>query len=133
MQRRDDWRSQLTAYIVAQMRAPFAYGRNDCALFAAGAVKAMTGKDLARGFRGYRSLKEGHQKLKDKGFGDHIALVESLLPEVSVSFAQAGDIAVVNDRDGPALGVVQGEAIYVLRRDGIGLVDLLKAERAFRV
>jgi hypothetical protein len=33
-------------------RAPFAWGRNDCALFAADGIEAITGVDIAGDFRG---------------------------------------------------------------------------------
>ena len=133
MSRRMDWQAALTDYVVGQMRAPFGYGRHDCALFTAGAVAAMTGTDHAVGWRGYRSRAAGPRKLQERGFDDHIALVASLLPEIHPAFAHPGDVAVVAGDDGPALGIVQGEAIYVLRRDGLGLVPLTSAERAFRV
>ena len=139
MDRLPDWRARLTDYVAAHARDPFSYGRLDCALFCAGAVEVMTGQDLARGWRGYRSLNEGRKKLAEKGFADQVDLVASLFPEVPVAFAQAGDIAAVPGDDDVALGIVQGEAVYVLRppvRDGspaLALVPLLSAVRAFRV
>lgn len=131
--RRSDWKTRLTAYVVGVMQSPFKYGRNDCALFCAGAVKAMTGKDYARGWRGYRSLTAGMKKLKAAGYTDHIDLAAEFFSEVPVSFAQPGDLAVVPGDEDRALGVVQGEMIYVLTPEGVGLVPLLSAERAFRV
>lgn len=128
------------AYLSDHARDPFIYGRLDCALFVAGAVEAMTGVDHARGFRGYKTIQAGMKKVQSKGFQDHIEIVSSLFAENAPAFAQPGDIAVVEGDDGPALGVVQGEAIYVLRRnDGddrlpaLGLVPLLSAQRTFRV
>jgi adenosyl cobinamide kinase/adenosyl cobinamide phosphate guanylyltransferase len=67
--------------------------------------------------------------MKDAGFADHLALVASLLPEIAPAFAQRGDVAAVGD----ALGVVDGEMIFVLREDGLGLVPLTAATRAFRI
>ena len=133
MKRHDDWQGRLTDYVVPLMGAEFSFGQLDCALFAAGAVKAMTGKDLAWGFRSYRTLKGGLKKLKAAGYDDHIALAADKLPEIPPSFAQVGDVAVVETDEGPALGVVQGETIYVMRLDGLGLVPLTTATRAFRV
>lgn len=133
MTRFDDWRSRLTDYLIGQLRAPFDYGRNDCALFTAGAVLAMTGTDLARGWRGYRTLAEGRRRLKARGFDDHVALAASALPEIATAFAAEGDVAVVVEDGEPALGIVQGEGIYILTPAGLGLVPLLRAERAFRV
>lgn len=131
--RRPDWQARLTAYVVSMQGAGFEAGRLDCALFAAGAVEAMTGTDHARGYRGYRTVAGGYKRVKARGHADHVALVASRLKEVPPSFAQAGDLAVVPGEDGPALGIVQGEHVYVMRPDGLGLVSLLSVERAFRV
>lgn len=135
-----DWEGRLVAYLSDHARDPFRYGRLDCALFTAGAIEAMTGVDHARGFRGYRTLQAGMKKVQDKGFEDHVGVVAGLFQEIAPAFAQPGDIAVIQGDDGPALGIVQGEAVYVLRRaDGesrlpaLGLVPLLSAVKAFRV
>jgi len=134
MNRHQDWEVRLVEYVVPLMGADFQFGRLDCALFASGAVQAMTGADLARGYRGYRSMATGLRKLREAGHEDHIALAASLLEEVPVAMAHRGDIAVVEGDEGPALGVVQGEMIYVLRPSGgVGLVFLTDALRAFRV
>lgn len=129
-----DWEPRLVRFLVAQMQAPFAYGRVDCALFAAGAVQAMTGVDLAEGFRGYRSLKAGLKKLQEAGFSDHISLAASLLEECPPAFAHRGDVVVVEGEGGPALGICQGEVVYCMSlREGVVLVPRLNILRAFRV
>jgi hypothetical protein len=134
MKRHHDWEVRLVDYVVPLMGAGFAWGRLDCALFAAGAVQAMTGEDLAKGWRGYRTLAGGMRKLSEAGFEDHVALAASLLEEVPPSLAFRGDVAVVQGDPGLALGIVQGEAVYVMRPSGgIGLVPILSALRAFRV
>lgn len=128
-----DWRSRLTEYMADVSRVQFRPGRHDCALFVAGAVKAMTGVDHARGWRGYRSLATGQRKLEAKGFADHIALIASILPEITPIMAQVGDVAVVDGHDVLALGIVQGAFVYVLRPSGAGLVPLTDVKKAFRV
>lgn len=133
MNRLPDWRSRFDAYLNAAARTKFRPGRHDCALFAAGAVEAMTGQDFARGWRGYTSLKAGQSKLESEGFADHIALAASLLPEIEPIFARVGDIAVVDGDTENAFGVVQGSKIFVLKRSGLGSVPLLMGKRAFRV
>lgn len=134
MQRRSDWRRRFGAYIEMAMRVPFRPGQHDCALFAAGAVEAITGTDLARGYRGYRTLNEGRSKLAKAGFDELSALVAEKLPEIPVALSRPGDLAILRDEaGGEAFGVVQGGQIYVLRPTGLGLVPLLDAERAFRV
>ena len=132
--RKKTWRSDLTAFVAAAAARPFRPGKHDCALFAAGAVKAMTGADLARGYRSkYRSLAKGQQVLQARGFTDHIALAAHHLPEIAPIMAQEGDIVVVEADEDSALGVVQGPMIYVLRPSGLGLVEFTEAVRAFRV
>jgi hypothetical protein len=135
MARKPDWKIRLITYLGEAARKPFQPGKHDCALFAAGAVKAMTGKDFARGYRGrYRTLKGGLKTLQKAGFADHIALAASLLEDIPVSFAGPGDLAVIATPDGPALGVVQGEGIYLLTMDDrMGLRPMAEAIRAFRV
>ncbi|NTT86928.1 DUF6950 family protein [Tabrizicola fusiformis] len=132
--RKADWKACLTDYVAGLAQRPFEPGLNDCALFAAGAVAAMTGSDPAHGWRGrYRTLRGGLRLLRKQGYTDQIAYAASLLPEIPVAFAAPGDLAVVNSPAGPALGVVQGEGVYVLTPVGLGLLPLLSATRAFRV
>lgn len=132
--RLDDWQARLVAYLHASARKPFQPGTHDCVLFAAGAVLAMTGQDMAAGWRGrYTTLSGGMRVLRKAGHADHVALAASLFAEVPVAMAQPGDLAAVPTPDGLALGIVQGEAIYVLGPGGLALVSLMTAQRAFRV
>ncbi len=129
-----DWKPRLIAWLSEVVRAPFRFGQHDCALFAAGAVQAMTGRDPAARFRGrYRTLRGGLRILRAAGFDDHIALAASQFAEVHVSRAAPGDLAVVPTTEGDALGLVQGEAVYVLMPTGLGMVPMTLASRAFRV
>lgn len=130
------WRSALAEYVRKVSTKPFQWGEHDCALFAAGAVQAMTGEDFASGYRGkYKTLAGGLRLLKRKGFANHADYAASLFEEIHPSAAQVGDIAAIDIEGGVALGVVQGERIYVLRpdEDGIGTVSRLSASRAFSV
>lgn len=128
------WEKRLIAYLRECATQPFRPGRLDCGLFFGGAYEAMTGVVIDKPFRGkYRTI-EGAMKIAAKlGFADHVEYVASLLDERdTVLHAQRGDGAVVTDMDGnPALGVVQGEMIYVMGLQGIGLVPLTTATRAF--
>jgi hypothetical protein len=123
--------SLLIAYAAEAGARPFRPGRHDCALFAAGWVKLVTGRDLARGWRStYRSLKRGQRLLREAGFADHVALAAAHLPEIAPAFAQPGDLAVLEDN---AFGLNAGEMIYCLRPDGLGLVPRGQMRRAFAV
>ena len=133
MTRHPDWQKRLIAYL-SQVRArPFKTGRHDCTLFSAGCVEAMTGVDLARGFRGYRTPREGQRMLERKGFTDHVDLIASQLEECRPLMARPGDVAIIEPASGLSVGIVQGQYIYVLSPAGVGLVNLTDAIRAFRV
>lgn len=120
MTRRTDWHQRLCTFLAETADRPFAPGRHDCALFAAGAVKAVTGRDPARGWRGYRTVARGQVRLRQAGFEDHVALARSLFPQTAQPMP--GDLAVIETPDGPALGVVQGTMIYAPAAKGWALV-----------
>ena len=129
-----DWKARLIVYLAQSVGKPFVYGEFDCALFTLGAVAEMTGFDLTTEYRGrYSTLVQGVVLARRDGFRDHVELVAAHFAEIAPAFAQAGDIAVVEGADGPALGLVQGEHIYALMPGGLVLVPLLAAIRAFRV
>lgn len=118
----------LHEYIRANRARRFRYGRHDCALFAAGWVIASGGPDLTLGIT-YASLTDGLAQLRARGFSDHVAVAAAHLPAVPVLRARAGDLAEI---DG-ALGIVTGETVAVLARNGVGVRPLTDARRAFRV
>lgn len=129
-----DWKLRLIQYLAEAARTPFVPGQHDCALFAAGAVAAMTGADYAVGFRGrYTTLKGGVRLLRAAGFTDHVDLASTHFAGIAPAFAAPGDLAVIDTDGGPAMGVVQGEGVYVLTVDRLGLLPLIAASRAFRV
>lgn len=134
MKRLPNWHSALVAYLTRVARAEFEIGKMDCALFAAGAIKAMTGQDLAAPFATrYTTFRGGLRVLKRAGHASLVDLILSHFAEVPPAFAGVGDIALLDGDEGIALGIVHGEFIYVRRPGGLGLVSLRLAKRAFRV
>ncbi|WP_323775956.1 DUF6950 family protein [Leisingera sp.] len=127
-------RRALNGYLAQANAMPFKYGTFDCALFAAGWVKCITGKDLTLGVE-YSTLREGREKLQEAGLDDHVEAAASQLGEVPVAMARAGDVASVPAGRGSfGLGIVTGERVAVLTRwNGVGFVQLSDAVRAFRV
>lgn len=138
MKRLPDWRARLDAMFDDIRRTPFDWATgHDCALaLAARAIFATTGVDVAEPYRGrYASAEGALLVLRKAGFENLEALAASLLPEIPVSRAHLGDIVTyaIDDAFGCTFGVVNGERAFVLRPEGIGTMDLLKARRAFRV
>lgn len=128
------WRVALHETIEAHRRLPFVWGQHDCALFTADCVRAMTGLDLATGFRGSYSTAAGSVRaLKRAGFDDLVALVAGYFEEILPVMACAGDIAAVGTSDGWALGIVAGEQTLFLGPEGLGALDRLSSTKAFKV
>lgn len=137
LKRRQDWRQCYSTLIGAIRRKPFAYGEHDCAMgLSAAMVEALTGIDVAKRWRGrYASRTGALRVMRNDGFANVADMVATVLPEIHPARARIGDIAAIPD-DGPfgfALGVVNGERIFVIRAEGLGTVDLLTATRAFSV
>lgn len=109
--RRGDWEAALAHYLAQCEGKPYAYGSHDCALFAAGAVMAMTGTDIAAEFRGkYRSQAGSVRALRTIGAGTLEATIDAKLEPVAVGFAQRGDLVL---HEG-AVGVSAGRfAVFV--------------------
>ena len=131
MSRLPNWYSRLMSYIDEIRRTPHSLGRHDCALFAAGAVEAMTGEDPAAPWRGqYETLEEGLLLLQSSGYIDHVAVAASIGERVHKTDAQTGDIAVVATPQGMALGVVSGSRVMVLMSGSLGTLEI--TERSVR-
>jgi hypothetical protein len=136
MSRIKGWEKRLASYVSDCATMPFRPGKMDCGLFFMGGMEAMTGRDISKPFRGkYRTIKKAMEIARSLGCDDHVEYVASILEErPSPLMAQVGDCAVVDDVNGsPALGIVQGEHIYVMGLNGIGIVPLTEAKRVFIV
>lgn len=134
VKRRKDWRAQLSAVIEDRRRVPFS-DKNNCGLFLADCVDAMTGVDFALPFRGkYETVAEGILLLRKAGHSDLCAFLAAYLEEVHPSLARAGDVAAFpSEPTGWAGGIVNGERITVMTEKGLGTVSRDDAMRAFRV
>jgi hypothetical protein len=102
-----DWPARLDAFLADRSRQPFEWGVNDCALFAADAVLAMTGVDFAVSFRGYRSGRGAGKLLRECRHLSGIA--SALLGEpMEPGFAQRGDVVLVAGPARNSLGICLG-------------------------
>jgi len=128
VRRYPDWETRLAAYLEGLRDKEFAWGKLDCAIFAGGAVKAMTGVDPMRGLRGYSSEEGAARVLKERGKGTLIRTVNSMFQRVPVGFAHRGDLVLVEGGLAVAMGDV---ALQVGRdRDREGLIRRPRAQWA---
>lgn len=138
LKRKPGWRSRFEAAIDEIKYVPFDWStQHDCGPGLVGRlVHAMTGEDVAAPWRGRYSSRNGALRvMRNEGFDNLADLVASVLPEIHPSQARIGDIAAF-EMASPfkfALGVVNGDRVFVLKPEGIGTMNLLAAKRAFRV
>ena len=110
-----DWDARLSAFLEARRARIFAWGSNDCALFVADGVLAMTGQDLAADFRGRYSTSRGSVRaLRKWGAGTLEATVAASFADRPIGFARRGDIVM---HDG-ALGICIGADAVFVGREG---------------
>lgn len=130
MNRVSDWEAALSEYINVMRHAPFEYGVNDCCMFAAGAVEAMTGVDAMAEFRGkYDSSLSAAKALRDIGQGSLEATIDAKFSEVAISQAKRGDIALFDD----SLGIVAGSFAWFVSDDGLERVQRADWQKTWSV
>lgn len=133
--RREDWPARLSAYLQARRLMPFAWGSNDCMLFAADAVLAMTDTDPAARWRGYKTREEAEEIMHLAGGPD--ALLTEALGVAGVRpvlLAGRGDIVTMKLDGGVTVGVVDdtGERIASVGEQGIMRLPLQRGWRVWR-
>lgn len=138
LKRKDDWEERLADFLGKHhATAQLEFGEFDCAIgLASGAIKAMTGKDLGKEFRGkYKTALEGHKLVREKGHKGLVQLVSSLLEEKPVAFAQRGDVVIYQG----CLGVCNGRVSFFMpasdkgEEPGLMRVETLNCEKAWKV
>lgn len=102
-----DWQLRLSALAHERSERPFEWGVNDCCLFAADAVLAMTGVDHAAGFRGYDSA-AGALRHVEAGGGLEAIATAALGAPVPAGMAAVGDVVLVTNAGREVLAVCNG-------------------------
>lgn len=137
IRRLQDWPTRLEAAIDAARKCPFEWGKNDCALFAADCVLAMTGVDFAASFRGkYKTAEGAKRKLKAAGTTGLSGYVGKLFGDsVEPVFATRGDLACVKSPEGTALGIVDntGRRVACVGKDGLIFEPLSQALKIWKI
>lgn len=100
MDRLPDWDKRLTDYLSAARDRAYEGRENICGVFAAGAVQAVTGRDILAEYQG--RLHEVAEALEQS--------FDAEFPERPVALAQRGDLAFYADSVGVVVG---GQAAFV--------------------
>jgi hypothetical protein len=107
--RKQEWPELLAAYVDASRSTPFAYGKHDCCLWAAGWIVEATGDDPAAHWRGYASEAEA-QAIIDAAGG--LRGLVSLPERATTRLAQRGDVVLAEHEGRQLFGVVIGGGWY---------------------
>ena len=84
----------LPDYITAHLGKPFAWGENDCVLFAIGWLEHATGKEYLAPYKPWSSAREAIRKVDDAGGLE--SLFDAHLQRINPHAAMDGDIALIN-------------------------------------
>lgn len=144
MQRKHSWPEDLHAFFEARRGEPFAWGKNDCCLFAADAIQAMTGADVAADYRSlsYSTEADAFAALHQVTGGNTVeaaanyAAAKYGLRELPTTlFAQRGDLVLFSGAAGLALGIVghNGRHAIFVSPTGLNRVPLKSCTKAWRV
>ncbi len=127
---------RLVEAIQGAARRGFAWGENDCALFAADCVKAQTGHDFGAPFRGKYGSPLGALRAVRRigGAPDLAALATKHLGPPKSGPAATGDVVAARNTDGAlVLGVAAGGWAYFLAEDGLRRVPADEVEIVWSV
>lgn len=140
MARLPDWDARLGELIASRRGSPHDWGHNDCVMWAADAVLAVTGRDIAAHVRGtYRGEAGAARMLVLEGVRDAAGIADKYLGRRRhVSTARPGDVVVGHLSSGePCLGVCYGRRSLFVGvaggHDGLVAVDTLDLDHCHRV
>jgi Domain of unknown function (DUF6950) len=133
--RRSDWQNRLADAIEAAREMPFSWGSHDCATWAFGIRRDLTGgEDIAALWRGcYRTALGAHRVMKRLGWDSLEAAGRDLLgtPLPSVLQAKRGDLVLGGSE--PAFGVCVGAKVAFVASDGLNFLSVSDCSLAWRV
>lgn len=135
MTRFEDWPGRLYDYALDPANAVFAWGKNDCVMYCANAIRAITGEDPLSGFVDAWSTEDEALAVLDAR-GGLLAAVSGVLgpPMDNVALAQRGDIALVELPDMDFLALHLGDRLVAPTKDrGLVQIKSVHAKRAWAV
>lgn len=128
-----DWQSRLQACLAERRALPFAWGSQDCVLFAADCVRACTGEDPAVEIRGsYGDALSAARVLRERGGLTEIADAH-LGGEIAPALAQPGDVGIVLNDGRECLAVCTGAMWHAPGATGLVALPAIQVQRVWRL
>lgn len=118
-----DRRARLRAFLAEGAGAPFVWGERDCALWACDWIRSERGVDPAAALRGTYASGLACARLL-RGAGGLPVLASDLAARAGIietDTAEAGDVGLIETRDGAYLAVCTGEAWAIKASDGLAV------------
>ncbi|MGD0973560.1 MAG: hypothetical protein ABR866_05695 [Candidatus Korobacteraceae bacterium] len=138
-----DFQELLHNFLVANVKQAFAWGKWDCALFAASAIESFTGVDLAADFRNKYTDEAGAMATIKAVTGGtsvedaaaYVAKQYGLAEWKTVLLAQRGDLVIYQGSEWLAAGVAHLNGIDTLfvTPKGLHKIPLRQCKRAWKV
>lgn len=133
LRRCSDWEQRLAAIVAERLCTPFQWGVNDCVLFAADCVCAMTGSDPVAAHRGQWHDQSTAVRAIVRMGGLEAASETMGWQSVPPLFAQRGDL-VLHRRDGTdALAICLGDKLAGPSESGLLFFGLENGVKAWRI
>lgn len=127
-----DWQLRLAAFYKERASMPFEWGRNDCCMFAADAVAAMTGWDFAAEVEGYTTALQAERVLKARG-GLRAVASDALGDPIPPLMATVGDVVLMENEGRELLAICNGTNAIGPGAEGVAVLDMAAALAAWRV
>lgn len=129
----ESWPEALIDFIESRRNTPFEWGVQDCTLFAADAVLATTGIDLASEYRGAYSSQFGAARIVSDAGGFRTLVSNKLGSEINPKLAQRGDLVLIIQNGSEALAVCIGSEMIAAGYEGLVMKPMSEAVTAWRV
>ena len=116
------WQTRLLETVEGLKETPFAWGQNDCCIFAAKCLDAQYDTHIADGVVGQYETELGCKKfmIRRSGSTDLNAVLSTFLTNrIHKNFAQRGDLVVFDGDFGPTAGILWSGAIWAMGPDGV--------------
>ncbi len=134
MSRLPDWEKRLKAVIDKHQALPSQYGVSDCYLLPDDAVEAMTGSSMyGDAARRYKTPAGAAKQLRRRGFETVEDAFRAKFREIAPSFAQRGDIGVIDSGGEICGGVFTAIGFAVRDARAVLFLPASQVKTAFRV
>ena len=138
--RLDHWDAHLVAFLHSRAKSPFTWTGNDCCLFAADAIQAMTSIDIAADFRGaYTTEKRAFATIRRITGADGVeaaltyVATKHSMPEVPPLTAMRGDLLLIQSGQSIAGIVGMDGYAWCVGQSGLHRLPITAALKAWRV